>query len=66
MKPFAKEHGIEYPILMADTVTSKAFAIDQMPTTYLIDKRGRVAAKYIGVVDKADVEANLKTLLAER
>jgi peroxiredoxin len=66
VKPFAKEHRIEYPILMADTATSKAFAIDQMPATYLIDKRGRVAAKYIGVVDKADVEANLKTLLAER
>jgi len=32
----------------------------------LIDKSGKIAATYVGVVNKADVETNIKTLLAER
>ena len=66
VNPFVRDHRIEYPILMADNAISRAFHIDAMPATYLIDTRGRIAAKYVGVVDKADLEANIKTLLAER
>jgi peroxiredoxin len=66
VRPFVKQRGIEYPILMADAAMSKAYAIEVMPATYLIDKKGRIAARYIGIVDKADVEKNLKALLAER
>lgn len=63
---FVKEHGIEYPVLMADDALNKTYRIDSMPATYLIDRKGRIAATYIGLVDKTDVEKNLKTLLAER
>ena len=66
VNPFVRDHRIEYPILMADNAISRAFHIDAMPATYLIDNRGRIAAKYVGVVDKADLEANIKTLLADR
>lgn len=66
VNPFVKEHGIEYPILMADDTVTKTYRVDSMPATYLIDKKGRIAATYLGLVDRADVEANLKALLAER
>ena len=32
-----------------------------MPDTFLIDRKGRIAAAYAGLVDKDDVEANIKT-----
>jgi peroxiredoxin len=63
---FVKEHGIEYPVFMADNAVNKTYRVDSMPATYLIDKKGRIAATYIGLVDKADVEKHLKALLAER
>jgi peroxiredoxin len=66
VNPFVKDHGIEYPILMADKAVNDTYRVDSMPATYLIDKKGRIAATYIGLVDKADVEANLKALLGER
>jgi peroxiredoxin len=66
VNPFVRDHRIDYPILMADEATSKAYHVEVMPATWLIDKKGRVAARYIGIVDKADVEANFKLLLAER
>jgi peroxiredoxin len=38
-----------------------------MPDTFLIDREGRVAAAYLtGLVDKDDVEANIKALLTQR
>jgi hypothetical protein len=38
-----------------------------MPDTYLIDRQGRVAAAYLtGLMDRDDVEVNIKALLAER
>ena len=66
VRPFIASHSINYPILMGDDATATAFGFPSWPATYLIDRRGRIAATYIGVVDKADVESNLKLLLAER
>lgn len=65
--PFVAKRGINYPILMGDEAISKAYALNAFPATYLIDKSGRVAASYVGVlIDKATVSANIKSLLAER
>jgi peroxiredoxin len=35
------------------------------PATYLIDKSGKIAGTYVGVVNKENVEQNLKALLLE-
>ena len=50
---------------MGDARVSKSYDIQAMPATYLVDRRGRIAATYVGLVDKTDVEANIKRLLAE-
>ncbi|MBY0503933.1 MAG: TlpA family protein disulfide reductase [Bryobacteraceae bacterium] len=65
VSPFVKERGIRYPVLMGDDKVTEAYLIEALPVSYLIDKKGRVAAKYIGLAGRADVEANLKRLLAE-
>ena len=36
-----------------------------LPLTYLIDNKGRVAATYVGVVERSNLETNVKALLAE-
>ena len=66
VNPFVKTHEIEYPILLDDGSVEKAFKVTALPATYLIDRTGRIAASYIGVVDPGDLEANIKALLAER
>ena len=66
VRPYLASHGLNYPILMGDEATSKAYNLQVYPATYLIDKSGRIAATYIGVISKADVEANINRLLAER
>jgi peroxiredoxin len=51
---------------MGDDAVVNAYGFKSYPATYLIDKSGRIAATYVGVVSKDDVEANIKKLLSER
>ena len=53
------------PILMGDNGITKRYSVNALPVTYLIDRRGRIAAT-VGIVDRANIEANIQTLLAER
>jgi peroxiredoxin len=61
--PFVKSASIPYEILVGNEKTAKDYGISNMPDTFLIDREGRIAASYAGVVDKADVEKNIQTLL---
>jgi peroxiredoxin len=66
VRPFVAQHKLNYPILMGDSSLLASYKLNALPVTYLIDRSGRTAAVYAGVVSKNDVEANLKTLLSER
>ena len=66
VNPFVEAHKVDYPILMGDDGITKRYSVNALPVTYLIDRRGYIAATYVGVVDRANIEANIKTLLAER
>lgn len=66
VKPFVAHNKIDYSILMGDDGFTKNYSVTSLPVTYLIDKRGRIAAAYKGVVDRANIERNIKILLAER
>jgi peroxiredoxin len=65
VKPFAAAHDLRYAILMDDGSVEKAYNVTAMPATYLIDRRGRIAASYVGIVDPADLQANVNRLLSE-
>jgi cytochrome c biogenesis protein CcmG/thiol:disulfide interchange protein DsbE len=66
LKPFLAQHPIPYRIVLGDDATAQKFGIQAMPDTFLIDRQGRVAAAYRGgLVDKANMEANLAALVSE-
>jgi len=66
VNPFVKAHNVDYPILMGDDGITKRYSVEALPVTYLIDNRGRIAAKYVGIVDRSNLEANIRALLVER
>lgn len=65
VKPFLQAHQIAYTILMGDESVMKRYDIQALPVTSLIDTSGRIAATYVGLIDKQNVEANISALLAE-
>ncbi len=66
VKPFAQSVNLNYPILMGDDAVTKTYNLQALPMTLLIDRHGRIAAKYVGIVNAADVEANIESLLQEK
>jgi hypothetical protein len=67
VRPFIAKHGVNYPIAMGDDAISRAYSLNAFPATYLIDKSGRIAVAYVGVViNKDNVATNVRSLLAER
>lgn len=65
VRPFMLKYKINYPILMGDQSLIDTYDLKAFPATCLIDKSGKIAAVYVGVVSKDNVEANIKTLLSE-
>ncbi len=64
VKPFVKKMGINYPVVMGDQKTIAAYGgIQVVPTTFIIDKTGKVAAQHEGGADRATFESEIKPLL---
>jgi cytochrome c-type biogenesis protein len=55
----------DYQVLLGGSEAKVKFEQSVLPTTYLIDRQGRIRDKVIGARDKASWEALVKPLLAE-
>jgi peroxiredoxin len=62
--PFAKKKAINYPLALADAAVAAAFGgVEFLPTTFLIDREGRIRHKKTGAMDAADYEKLVVPLL---
>ena len=67
LRPFLADGHVPYEVVLGNDATAKSYGIENMPDTFLIDQRGRVAAAYrAGLVDRGDIDENIKALLAKR
>lgn len=67
VRPFVRENRVSYPIAMDDSRISRAYGpIHGIPTTFLIDRQGRIVKKFMGYQEKAVFEREIRTLLSER
>ena len=58
---------INYPVLIDDNETSKPYGgIDALPTTFFIDRNGKVVAATIGLADRDEIEANIQKALGNQ
>ena len=63
-KEFAGKMGINYPVLVDDGKVSETYGpIRSIPTTFIIDKNGKIVKMYIGFRPKDVFEADIKELL---
>ena len=66
LKPFLAETHVPYQILLGDDAMAQRYGIETMPDTFLIDQEGKVAAAYLGgLVDRDNIEANIKAILSK-
>ncbi len=61
---FAKEMGVNYPVLIGKESVGDAYGgVEFLPTTFFIDRQGKVVDRVFGLVGHSDMEDNVKKAL---
>jgi peroxiredoxin len=64
VKRYAESAKINYPLVMGDDSVVAAFGgIDAIPTTFLIDREGRIRHRKVGAMDTVEYEKLITPLL---
>ena len=64
VRAFAEKLGINYPVVLTDTKTVDAYGgVDRLPTTFVVDRSGRIVKQHLGFTEKSEIEAEIKSLL---
>jgi peroxiredoxin len=64
VKQFTIDHGMNYPVVMAQGTTESAFGgIAFIPTTFVIDREGRIVGRFVGTQTRSTFENAVLPLL---
>jgi peroxiredoxin len=64
VKPFLSDLGVNYRVVIGNEETSQLYGgVDALPTTFLIDRAGKIAAVHVGLADRRDFEDGVEQLL---
>jgi hypothetical protein len=65
VRPYIASHKINYRVMIASEVVSQKFGeVDALPTSFVLDREGRIATNHVGLVDKRDYQNEILKLLA--
>ena len=53
------EKHLEYPILLRTPDVLRAFHVDTFPTSYFLDKSGKIASRTVGMSTRFAIRARL-------
>ncbi len=64
VRPFMEKMKMNYPVVLGNDQAAEAFGgIQVLPTTFIIDKQGRIVVTHMGLTSKDDFENTIKELL---
>ena len=64
VKPFLQDLNVNYRVVIGNDMTAQAYGgVDALPTTFLIDREGRIAAVHVGLSGKKEFENAIEKLL---
>ncbi|MBZ5727214.1 MAG: TlpA family protein disulfide reductase [Acidobacteriia bacterium] len=66
VKPFLTKLGVNYRVVMGNDETAQLYGgVDALPTTFLIDRSGRIAAVHVGLTSRREIEDGVGQLLQD-
>jgi len=61
---FAKQMGVNYPVLLGKEAVGDAYGgVEFLPTTFIIDRQGKVVERIFGLAGRSEFEDNIKKAL---
>jgi cytochrome c biogenesis protein CcmG/thiol:disulfide interchange protein DsbE len=65
IKEFAQKMGVNYPIVVGkEAVGDEYGGIPYLPSTFYIDREGKVVDRVFGLVSRSEIEDNIKKALS--
>ena len=61
--PFVKELKVTYPIVLGNDRIARRYGVGPPPTTFVIDRDGKIAAAFAGLVNRKVLEDEVQRLL---
>jgi peroxiredoxin len=66
VRPYIASHKINYRIMIGSQVVSDQFGqIESLPTSFVLDRQGRIASNHVGLIDKVDYQNEIVKLLQD-
>lgn len=66
VQPFVDEYEVPYPVVLGDDAVAAAFDdVYGLPTTFVLDRQGRVVRRILGRVDPVALRSLVQQLLAD-
>jgi peroxiredoxin len=66
VRPFMKQKAINYSVVMGNDKVAQLYGgIESLPSTFLIDRDGRIAFAHSGLVGKHDYEVEILQLITQ-
>ena len=62
---FAKEMGINYPILIGKDSVSDSYKVSVLPTTFFLDRDGKLIAREFGLVSRSVFVDHIKKAMSQ-
>lgn len=63
---FVAQHKMPYPVLLnGDSISKPYGGVDDLPTSFFVDRKGVVVATQVGIDSASDLEGKIKKALAE-
>ncbi len=67
VRPFVNELELNFPVVVGNDEMADEFGgVVALPTTFIIDKQGRITATHAGLISKSDYEEEIEQLLIEQ
>lgn len=66
VRPFFEKSGMNYTVVVGNEAVAKLYGLDSMPMTVVIDRKGKIAAVHVGLVEKDAFEKEIQDLLNQR
>ncbi len=62
---FARDMKLNYPVLIGDDNTADAYGnVQMLPTTFYIDRKGKIISRVVGLTGRHEMEDNMKEALS--
>lgn len=67
VKPYIQAKKVNYRVAMGDDVMANLYGgVESLPTTFIIDREGRIARTHVGLVSKSEYENDIQELLKQK